>query len=460
MNTSQQMKRWHISLIGLLAIMLAGCNAIGTARQSAEQQDALPTAAAEQRDTLYIRVADGANGQLTIINPVSKAPGTLPLGTLDRSRTTLYTVDHTTLKGHTTVRATDPTTGQTLRETQLKGHYELPIVSLERTPIGLSPNGRWLTLAETSAKGGAETQGQFAILDTAFEEQPTIIQLKGQFSFDAISDDGGSLYLTEHAPEDASKYQVRLYHVRKGMLDERVIVDKRNVLVMQGVRHAALPSPDGRWMFTMYLNEQHGPFIHALNATEQYALCINLPRDGMDDAGKQLRWSLALAPKGDKLYAVNGALGLVAELDTITPQIVRQGNLFDKTITSGPVATHDAAHVQAAQNGTQSNVITIADAAGDQPVPSGYAAITPDGATLFAPGERGIVAVNTDDLALRGSYLTDYPIANVALNADGSRLYSVSAERGILQLDPATGELQGEIESAADVLDVLWVSAG
>lgn len=460
MNTIHHANRWRSVLFGLLALVLAGCNATGTAPQSSERADTPQPAVAEQQGTLYIRTGDGASGQMTLINPKEGAPAALPLGTPDRSRTTLYTVDHTALKGHTTVRALDPVMGQIVRETQLQGHYELPVVSLDRTPIGLSPNGRRLTLAETSAEGDAETQKQFAVLDTAFVEKPAIIQLNRQFSFDAISDDGGSLYLTEHAPEDASKYQVRLYHVRRGALDERVIVDKRNVLVMQGVRHAALPSPDGRWMFTMYLNERHGPFIHALNATEQYAMCINLPRDGMEDANKQLRWSLAPAPKGDKLYAVNGALGLVAELNTAEPQIVRQANLFDKTSTSFPA--HDTAHAQTAtvKDATQSNALTITEAAGDRPIPSGYAAITPDGATLFTPGERGIVTVNTADLSLRGAYLTDYTVANVALNAEGSKLYAVSAERGILQLNPATGEIQGEIESATDVLDVLWVSEG
>src|SRR5258708_14405071 len=79
---------------------------------------------------------------------------------------------------------------------------------------------------------------------------------------------------------------------------------------MNGLYHASVPVGD--WFLSLYSNPGRGPFIHALNTTQLFAQCIlNIP-----DVPFALRpaWSMLLAKKGARLYAVNVASGGVSEI--------------------------------------------------------------------------------------------------------------------------------------------------
>jgi hypothetical protein len=193
---------------------------------------------------------------------------------------------------------------------------------------------------------------------------------------------------------------VRVYDLRQGALDPQVVVAKGESEVMSGVRQAAVASKDGQWLFSLYLNHQHGPFIHALNLSNRFALCIDLPADGKADATRQRFWSLALDGSGEQLYAVNGPLGLVAQLDTRGPEIKRVAQL--KTVPpAGPLARK----------------------------PASAATLDKAGKTLFTLDERGLLAIDTSELKLTGRYLTDYTLDSLALDRDGALLYAASSDQ-------------------------------
>src|SRR5205814_245396 len=113
------------------------------------------------------------------------------------------------------------------------------------------------------------------------------------------------------------------YDLRRGALDPGVIVDKtRGETVMQGIRLDAVPSASGEWLFSLYIDGNNHPFVHALNLAQGWALCLDLPT-GPHDFEPQLLWSLAtwpvssiaLSPDGARLYADRGA---IAGLDAST----------------------------------------------------------------------------------------------------------------------------------------------
>ena len=88
---------------------------------------------------------------------------------------------------------------------------------------------------------------------------------------------------------------------------------------MSGVPSARLASPDGRKVFTLYVNPEH-PFVHLLDTVAQAAFCIDLPhttehagdRDGDD----------ALSNGGAKLTILGSAgAGLRHVVDTQTLKV-------------------------------------------------------------------------------------------------------------------------------------------
>ena len=425
--------------LGLAAALLSAC---GAPDRSEPPSVAAPTlvpqrVAAPPGDRLYIR--DGFKGDAERLAVVDSASGArerdLPPGVISPDWATLYAVEQNGAK--TAVRALDLATGQTLRETAIDGAYSLPMITPESVMGGLSPNGRWLAL--TSRVGVKQTQ--FVVLDTAFKQRPKRFELDGYFLFDGLNNGGSSLFLTESLGEDPSaKYLVRRYDLVNGLLDPNVIVEKgEEDEPMSGVRHTAVASKPGDWLYSLYVDASHGPFIHALPINDpQFAFCIDLPTDSKDDPAKQSRWSLLMSTDKRTLYAANGALGLVAEysLENGVPQLVRTKTLLDRpavaSVKSAPV----------------------------QPGANSIAALAPDGKTLYALGERGLLAIDTERLTLRGRYLPEWPLDGVAISPDSARLYVASAAQGkIVRLDPLAGTIAAEVPAGGQPRGLVRVEA-
>ena len=202
--------------------------------------------------------------------------------------------------------------------------YALPPVALNGMPGGLSQNGRWLVrraLRQTPAKS------HLLVVDTSFAQPAAAVDLDGSFVFDAISNDGERLYLLQYL--SANDYAVRVYNVSAGLLDPYVVVDKFDPTEPMTGQASTVASADGQWQFTVYARASKGAFIHALMLGGPISLCLELPGSGGNTDPSVLRWSLALSPDGTRVYATNGALGLVVEVAASgqnAPAILRTTN--------------------------------------------------------------------------------------------------------------------------------------
>jgi YVTN family beta-propeller protein len=397
------------------------------------------------RDVLFIR--DDYNvrgpGQIAVVDAAAgRLVRSLPLGLPTPDWSAVYSTSQS--GGKTTIQATNPATGQRIRETTVEGPVDL---------AGMSPNGRWLGLQALVSEAERKTfdrdghwKSQFLILAGDLKAPPDKITLDGNFWLDALADDGAALYLIENLPPvDPTHYQVRLYDLGKKVLQPGAIADKSGSEVMSGTRWSSLPSPDGTWLYSLYLNQASGPFIHALNLADRFAFCIDLPATGKGDFEKQLLWSMAMTPDGRTIHAANGALGLIAEVNLGQLRVARTATL--------PVGTHAQ---QGLLDGLARELFPTAEA---KRLLQGGAALSPDGGDLFVIAEKGLLAIETAGLTLRRSFLPDWTLDSVAVSPDGSRVYVVSAERGlVLALDPASGETLATIRGADHPWGVLRVA--
>src|SRR5207249_8668377 len=103
----------------------------------------------------------------------------------------------------------------------------------------------------------------------------------------------------------------------------------------------------------------------------------------------------AMSSNGSTLYAVNGALNLVAELDTQQLQIRRTATLPASSASAGPL------------DSIARWLMPVAEAKPEHEHGAAGAVLSRDGQTLFVVGQPGLLAINTKDLTLRGRYLAD-----------------------------------------------------
>src|SRR4051794_16582019 len=184
--------------------------------------------------------------------------------------------------GKTTVLKIVSDGGRIFRSQTLGGEFSVPLVAYNGTASGLSADGDRLALIEPRPSFPRKTT-DLVILDTVTLKPLQAIHLDGDFSFDAISPDGGRLYLVHYRNGNPLDYEVRTYDVGRQRLLPDPIVDPDE----PGERMAGLPldrttSPDGRWAYTLYSGGDE-TFIHALDTKGTTAQCIDLegvkPRD-------------------------------------------------------------------------------------------------------------------------------------------------------------------------------------
>ena len=159
----------------------------------------------------------------------------------------------------------------------LPGRFTIPAVAYDGSASGLSGDGHTLVLIEPRASfPRAETR--LAVLHTRPLLWRTTITLSGDFSFDAISPDGSSLYLIQYTSAlDPTKYNVRVYDLDSSGLVKAPIVDPHERgEKMRGQPLTRATSSDGRWAYTLYDGAGKAPFVHALDTKNRTARCIDL----------------------------------------------------------------------------------------------------------------------------------------------------------------------------------------
>ena len=199
--------------------------------------------------------------------------------------------------------------GGPLRERRLRGSFSIPAVAYDGSPSGLTPDGRKLVLISPRTRF-PRRHTTFAVVDTRALAVRRRIALRGDFSFDAISPDGRTMYLIEYPSGDVLDYAVRAYDLGARRLVRRPIVDPDEPAEeMRGIPVTRIADLDGRWAYTLYSNGKHS-FVHALDTTERTAVCIDLP--------VRREWGARLELHGTRLDVVGQRSQMLASVDTRT----------------------------------------------------------------------------------------------------------------------------------------------
>jgi DNA-binding beta-propeller fold protein YncE len=398
-------------LLSALVVLVAAC---GPSRPPGAGQ---PSGPAKPGPAGYLVYAGNLQlGRLQVLG-AGGVRRTLPAGVASPDWRTLYVA----VAGgdRTTVEAVDAASGRVQRSLEVAGRFRLPSIGIAGVPDGISADGSTLVLA--SAVDAPVRR--FAVLATTLDRAPALVEVAGEFEFDALSPDGSQLYLIEHLAGGDDSYRVRRYDLAAGGLSPDVIVDKRKAAEtsMAGYPNTRVTDPRGTWVYTLYRNAEHGPFVHALNAQDGYAFCLDLPRQGRQDERLARLWALVRDQTGGRLYAVNTALGLVSEIDGAQPALLRSATFPPER-----------------------------PGAGGQPG-AGSAILSPDGSLLLAGGANGVVAIDTASLEVTGRFLDGWAVDGLVASTDGKRLYVLSRARGQLAtLDPASGAVLDQ-QPAPDV---------
>jgi hypothetical protein len=178
---------------------------------------------------------------------------------------------------------------------------------------------------------------------------------------------------------------------------------------MTGRRLATVASTDGQWQFTVYARANKGAFIHALMLGSPISLCLELPGSGWNSDPSVFRWSLALSPEGTRLYATNGALGLVVEIAASgesSPTILRTRTI-PKELLGTPM-----------------------------PVGASDAVVSPDGHILAMAGASGVEWVDTGSLQPTAHALPSWSVRSLGLSPDGQSLFALKDSGQIAELSP------------------------
>lgn len=283
-----------------------------------------PVLAKESGERVVVR-PDGARGRLIAYDPRGQMPPIeLPAGMLaaDGSRYAAVAAGDATAST-TWLELYEIASGSQLARYSLDGSWRMG---------GISPDGHWVALIaepdEPELKNRTEGKRWRTYVTVVDSDRGAVaheMELTGNFEVDAISSDGASLFLIQHLPaEKPEHYQVRLVDLATETLQEGALRDKRFFdEVMTGLAWDGLGSVDGHWLFTLYVNtDRDAAFIHALDLRQKFSLCIALP-SGDGNIADLAAYSLSIDPKGDRVYAANPALGVVAEVDLAANQVTR-----------------------------------------------------------------------------------------------------------------------------------------
>lgn len=186
--------------------------------------------------------------------------------------------------------------GRVLGSRLLVGTLTIPAVAYDGSAGGLAADVRTLVLIEPRV-GFPRASTRLVVLDTRRLTLRRVVDLRGDFSFDAISPQGRWMYLIQYlSPTDPTRYRVRAYDLRAGRLLAQPVLDPASPgEKMRGQPLSRAMSADGRWAYTLYDGAGATPFIHALDTKTHTARCIDL--DML--AGRNDLWQLRLRAGGN-----------------------------------------------------------------------------------------------------------------------------------------------------------------
>jgi hypothetical protein len=160
------------------------------------------------------------------------------------------------------------------------------------------------------AVGFQLTDGGSTTITIASASGQRDIRIDGrQWDFDALR--GDNLFLIKYL--SGGGYQVRLLHVGSGRLAAKPLKDPHESGIIWGQPYSRLSSADGRYLFTLYIGQNGGSMVHALDLDRATARCIDLP--GTGDYLSATTYAMVLSGDGRTLWAASPGYGRVVGID-------------------------------------------------------------------------------------------------------------------------------------------------
>jgi hypothetical protein len=227
--------------------------------------------------------------------------------------------------GSTVVARVAQTGGRVLMWRAFPGTFTVPAVAYDGSAGGLSADGKTLALIEPR-QSFPRAQTRFLILGRGLALRG-LVNLKGDFSFDAISPNGDWLFLIHYtSPQDPTRYLVQGYDLRHWRLAAAPIVDPTAPdEKMRGNPVTRTMSVDGRWAYTLYDGGGATPFVHALDTVARSAHCIDL--DSLSPNTDLSKLRLVVVGGGKQLEIRGGRDGTI-NVDLRTFRVTTGGGLL------------------------------------------------------------------------------------------------------------------------------------
>jgi hypothetical protein len=186
--------------------------------------------------------------------------------------------------------------------------YTAALPDVEYTLAGVSQNGTRAVAMSTVGDGT-----KLAIVSRS--DRGSIALPGKQWQFDALR--GDNLFLIKYLP--AGGYEVRLVHVGSGRLEAKPLKDPHESGTIWGSPFSRLSSPDGRYLFTLYIGPNGGSMIHELDLKAAKARCIDLP--GTGNYGSATSYALVLSNDARTLWAFSPGYGRAVGIDVRTRSV-------------------------------------------------------------------------------------------------------------------------------------------
>jgi hypothetical protein len=246
---------------------------------------------------------------------------------------------------------------------------------------GVSQDGSSAVLSRTQTRSTT-----FQIVSQS--KQRRVVLGKNNWGFDALS--GDKLYLLQYLKNG---YVVRLYDLATNRLDPQPLKDASESAVINGVPWVRQSSPDGRYLFTLYITSTGKSMVHQLDVRAAVAKCIDLPGSGDFNAGTS--YTLTNSPDGRTLWAAATGYGKVVAID-VAGSRVRQAFDFQAATASNPTSGVAAVSRDGARLAITTGANVWFVGLGDKRVEMrprvaialGFA---PDGKTLWTVGQKSRV---------------------------------------------------------------------
>jgi hypothetical protein len=193
---------------------------------------------------------------------------------------------------------------------------------------------------------GTSQDGKRAVLVVRVKQRSTflIVSPTGQraidlpktaWDFDALAD--SNLYLLRYLRKG---YQVRRYDLETNRLIAQPLKDPHESALIWGTPWSRVASPNGRYLFTLYVGPNGGTMVHELDLRSRAARCIDLP--GTGDFNAATSYAMELSHDGRTLWAASPGYGRVAAIDVRKAKVKLAFRFHHGNYTEAPTASVSA----------------------------------------------------------------------------------------------------------------------